>query len=303
MTLDTTPEYRFTTCGNPVLASTQASVFFDGVFSEPRLQHPEGIAVGPDGWIWCSSENGQILRVSPDGKTIEDVASTGGFTLGLAFDGDQALYVCDNKYAAIFRLDLATRQLEKFSTPGIRIPNYPVVDKHFNRLLVSDSYGSGQSGPGVWSYDLNTGKGQLWYDKPMQFANGMALSDDHQSLLVCETFARSIVRIPIHQNGSAGQAELVSNNLPGLPDGLALDDQGNIFVGCYEPSRILRVSTDGLTTDIYIEDPTAHLFCHPTNIAFNGSTLFTANLGRWHLSKIDTDTCAPPLYQRSKSSI
>lgn len=290
-----TPDYQFSTCPNPVLPSNRGSVFFDGCFSEPRLQHPEGVAVGPDGWIWCSSENGQILRVSPDGQTIEEVATTGGFTLGLAFDGNKALYVCDNKFAAIFKLDLKTRVLKKFSTPGIRIPNYPVVDKQHNRLLVSDSYESGNSGPGIWSYDLDTGEGHLWYNADMAFANGMCLSLDKKALFCCETFSRKIVKIALNNDGSAGEAIDFTIDLPGLPDGLAIDHAGNIFVGCYEPSRILRVSADGQQTDVYIEDPTAHLFCHPTNIAFDGTTLYTANLGRWHLSKVETDTHATAL--------
>ncbi|MEL6965164.1 MAG: hypothetical protein AAFO01_20615, partial [Pseudomonadota bacterium] len=73
--------YRFATAEKTVLSKERASVFFDGIFSNPRLQHPEGVAIGPDGWIWCGSENGEILRIDPDGKKIECVASTGGFTL------------------------------------------------------------------------------------------------------------------------------------------------------------------------------------------------------------------------------
>jgi hypothetical protein len=53
---------------------------------------------------------------------------------------------------------------------------------------------------------------------------------------------------------------------------------------------VLRLSADGRTAEIYIEDPTAHLFAHPTNIAFDGPALYTANLGRWHVTRIDTDT-------------
>jgi gluconolactonase len=29
----------------------RGEVFFDGIFSERRLQDPEGLAIGPDGWI------------------------------------------------------------------------------------------------------------------------------------------------------------------------------------------------------------------------------------------------------------
>jgi hypothetical protein len=34
---------------------------------------------------------------------------------------------------------------------------------------------------------------------------------------------------------------------------------------------------------------------HPTNIAFDGSALFVPNLGRWHVTRIASDTNAPPL--------
>lgn len=287
--------HEFATCTNPLVPIGRARTFFDGVFSEPRLQHPEGVAIGPDGWIWCSSENGQILRIAPDGGQIQEVATTNGFTLGIAFDGDRALYACDSKHAAVFRYDLLSGKLAKFSSPGIRLPNYPIIDPRRRRLLVSESFEAGTPGPGIWSYELDTGKGSLWYDESMDFANGLALGLDGDRIYVCETFARRILCIEIEENGAAGHSRVFADDLAGLPDGLALDKHGNVFVGCYEPSRILRISADGRRTDIYVDDPTAHVMCHPTNIAFKGSTLYTANLGRWHITEIKTDTSADPL--------
>ena len=288
--------HGFTTGGPTVLPQSRASVLFDGVFSTPRLQHPEGVAVGPDGWIWVGSENGQILRIAPDGSAIEEVASTGGFTLGLAFDGDRALFACDLKAACIFRLDLRDRSLRRFTQPGIRIPNYPLVDRRWNRLLVSDSHDFAKPGPGIWAYDLHTGKGGLWFDRPLVFANGIALAKDG-AVLVCETFARRVTRIAIGVDGRAGAATVYAEDLPGLPDGIAFDDRGELFVGCYEPSRILRIPPGGSAAEVYIEDPTAHLFAHPTNIAFDGANLYTANLGRWHVTKVETDTFGTPLHR------
>jgi sugar lactone lactonase YvrE len=277
---------RFATAETTILPASAARVLFDGVFTSPRLQHPEGVAVGPDGAVWCGSENGQILRVAADGSSIEEIASTGGFTLGLAFDGAGHLFTCDLKHKAVFRLELATRRLERFTPPGIRIPNYPVVDRARNCLYVSDSHAFDTPGPGVWRYDLATGEGGLWDDRSFTFANGMALRGD--ALHVCETFARKVSRIAIGPDGSAGDRTDHATDLPGLPDGLAFDDRGDLFVSCYEPSRILRVR-DGMT-EVYVEDVTAHTLCHPTNIAFDGSRLYAANIGRWHLSVIETET-------------
>jgi gluconolactonase len=289
--------FNFATAERTLLPIERARVLFDGVFGEPRLAHPEGVAVGPDGWVWCGTETGDILRIAPNGSAIERVASTNGFVLGLAFDGDRALFACDLKHAAVFRLDLVSTALARFTQPGIRIPNYPVVDHRHRRLLVSDSHGFGVPGPGVWAYDLAGGNGALWYGGTLDFANGMALFPSGDALAVCETFARRVSRIAIGADGSAGLAEPYAEELPGLPDGLAFDEDGALFVGCYEPSRVLRVPPGGGPAEVYIEDPTAHLFAHPTNIAFDDATLYTANLGRWHITRIDTDTTAPALWR------
>ena len=227
----------------PMLPLDSAEVFFDGIFSEPRLRHPEGIAIDADGDIWCGGETGEIYRISADGSGIETVASTEGFILGLAFDDDQNLYACDMRHSVVFRLDTRTGRLVHFANGGggseMRIPNFPVIDSSRNYLYVSDSYDPNEKGPGVWRFDLESGEGGLWYDRAMIFANGMGLSPDKDYL----------------------------------------------YVACYEPSRMYRVSTE---REIHLLiDPMAHTLCHPTNCAFRGEELFTSNLVRWHITRIE----------------
>jgi len=277
----------------PILPLSAARVFYDGLFTAPRLQHPECVAVAPDGAVWCGTENGEVMRIAPDGSGMECVASTGGFVLGIAFDGAGHLLACDLRHACVFRLHLATGVLERFTPPGVRVPNYPVVDRARGCLWVSDSVGHGTPGPGVWRYDLRTGQGAVWWTQPMRFANGMALAPDGASLLVAETEARRIVRLHIGRDGAPARMEAVAEDLPGWPDGVALDDAGRVYVACYEPSRILRL--EGGAARVLIEDPFAHLFCHPTNIAFRGGTLFSANLGCWHVTVVECDAAGPAL--------
>jgi len=291
---------RFATAERTLLPASAARVFFDGTFTTPKLSHPEGVAIGPDGWIWAGNQDGDICRIAPDGSRMERVASTGGFALGLAFDGDRALFVCDLRHAAVFRLDLATRDLARFTAPGILIPNYPLVDAARGRLLVSDSHASGQSGPGIWAYDLATGAGALWYDAPLTFANGLAMRPGDQAVYVCETFARRVTRLPVAEDGGAGEAETFAGDLPGLPDGIAFDAAGNLVIACYEPSRLLRAGPGGGAAEVLVEDVTAHTLCHPTNVAFDGETLYTANLGRWHVAAVTMDIGAPPLWEASR---
>ena len=75
----------------PIVPTSEVDIFFEGIFSEPRLRHPEGVAIDREGNVWCGGEGGEIYRIRHDGSEIELVASTNGFTLGLAFDGTGSL--------------------------------------------------------------------------------------------------------------------------------------------------------------------------------------------------------------------
>jgi gluconolactonase len=263
-------------------------VFFDGTFSGPRLDHPECLAVHSDGSIWCGGEAGQIFRIDPLGHGIELIASTNGFVLGVAFGEDSSLYVCDLAHRAVFRLDPRTARLDLFAT-GVarrpfRIPNFLVFDAA-GRLYVSDSNAIGVPGPGIYRFDQD-GPGSLWFPRSLNFANGLALAPDGSCLYVVESFRPGISRIAINPDGSAGSRQ-VYLELPGIvPDGITFGPDGRLYVGCYEPSQILRIEEDGRYT-VLLRDPTAHLLCHPTNLAFRGTDLFVANLGRCHITVID----------------
>ena len=282
----------------PILPFDRGSVFVDGTTSNLRLNHPEGIAVADDGAIWCGGEAGEIYRIEPDGSSFQKVASTEGFTLGLAFDRNGFLYTCDLAHAAVFRYHLATGELDRFSSGTrdrpMRIPNWPVVDFARNCLYVSDSYAPNEPGPGIWRIDLTTHETTMWFDQPMVFANGMALTLDGSGLYVAETFAHQISHIAINPDGSAGAKTIVVADLNRLPDGLALDAAGNIYIACYEPSRIYRATPAGKVELLY-DDPDAHMLCHPTNCAFRGTDLFTSNLGRWHITRLEVGTQGAPL--------
>jgi gluconolactonase len=271
-----------------LLTDDRVTVFFDGTTGDPQLDHPEGVAVHPDGSIWCGGERGQIFRLDPDGTTVDEVASTGGFCLGMAFDRAGDLFVCDMKHAAVFRVDTGTGRVERFAdgAPGrpFRIPNFPAFDGQ-GRLYVSDSHEFGTPGPGVFRIDPD-GRCELWYAEAVAFANGLALAPDGSSLYVAETFASRVFRVPIGDDGAAGDRQEAAEVPGSLPDGLAFDVEGNLYVGCYEPSQVLRIDPSG-AVDVLWRDVTAHTLAHPTNLAFRGRTMFTANLGRWHLTRIE----------------
>ena len=272
----------------------KASIYAEG------LDHPECVAVHPDGSIWAGGEAGQIYRISDEGRSVEEVANTGGFILGIAISPRaEWMAICDLKKQCLWRLDLNSLKLELFSkgVDGHRfnIPNYGVFDAQGN-LYVTESGEFRQLKGKVLKYD-SSGNGVVWHDGPFNFTNGCALSKDEKHLYLVVSFMPGIERVAINPDGFAGKREVYCTLPESVPDGCAFDVEENLYVSCYAPNKIFKVSADR-TTSVWIDDWEAHTLSNPTNIAFGGDQLdqmFSANLGRWHITKIDAGIRGLPL--------
>jgi gluconolactonase len=261
------------------------------------LDHPEGITWGLDGRVYAGGEAGQIYAISLAG-TVEQVASTGGFLYGVTTDGDGVVYACDFGRGEVARIT-PTGVVETYSTGTadhpFRVPNFSAFDDDGN-LYVTDS--------GDWGHDDGLvfriepgGTTVVWTDAVPRFPNGCCLSADGGSLFVIESHGRCVTRIPIGDDGSAGPPEVVVE-LPGSqPDGIALADDGTLFVGCYRPDRVYRIEPDG-APEILIEDPDGVTLNQPTNVAFIGpglDRLAIASLGGWSVVTADVGAGGLPL--------
>ncbi|MEQ9423514.1 MAG: SMP-30/gluconolactonase/LRE family protein [Cyclobacteriaceae bacterium] len=269
------------------------------VFTE-GLDHPECVAIHPDGSVWAGGEGGQIYRISQDGSNVEEVANTGGFILGIAFSpGAQWLAICDLGKKCLWKLDLASMKLEMFSDGAdghqFNIPNYGVFDSAGN-YYVTESGDFRQVTGKILKYDTE-GNGTIWHDGSFNFTNGCALGPNETHIYVVVSFMPGIERIAINADGSAGEREVYCTLPESVPDGCAFDADGNLYVSCYAPNKIYKIASDR-TASIFIDDWEAHTLSNPTNIAFGGDNLdqmFTANLGRWHITKIDAGIKGLPL--------
>lgn len=267
------------------LPLTRATTFIDG------LDHPECVTTGPDGTLYAGGEAGQIYRISRDGKKLETIANTGGFILGVAVSPDgKSVFACDLVKKAIWKLELSSRTLSLFADQvegkPISIPNHLAFDRQGN-LYVTDSGAFRKVNGRVLKFDAN-GNGTVWHEGPFNFANGIAIGPD-DAVYVVSTWLSGVERVEVKPNGSAGKRSVYAKLKQALPDGLAFDAKGNLYITCYTPARIYKVTPKREIT-ILIEDWEAHMLSNPTNITFGGEKfdqLFAANLGRWHLTSID----------------
>ena len=251
------------------------------------LDHPEGVTAGPDGTVYAGGEAGQIYRVDLAGS-FEQIATTGGFVLGLCLDGDGAIYACDLALSAVMRVgpDGAVSTYSK-GAPNrpIAVPNSPVFDASGN-LYVSDSGGWKERGGCLFRIRPG-GETEVVGERLEAFPNGMALHPDGDRLYVVLSNLPGVVSLELGDDGAVGPPQSVVELPRHVPDGLAFDVEGNLYIACYTPDVIYRL-TPGGTLDVLAEDWESATFATPTNIVFAGpgrETLVVASLSRWHLTK------------------
>mgnify|MGYP001766018659 CR=1 FL=1 len=276
----------------PLLPITNFHPFVEG------LDHPEGVCWGLDGFVYAGGEAGQIYRIAPDGSSVKQIASTGGFILGLAMDADRNLFACDLGRQAVMRITpeggVSTYSTGAPDRPFVA-PNYPVFDDRGN-LYVSSSGGDHQRN-GCLFLIRPGGQTEVISTELNLFPNGMALSPQGGYLYVVLSNLPGVVAVPIRPDGTVGAPEPVVTLPKNVPDGVAFDVEGNLYISCYTPDVIYRVTED-VEIDVLAEDWESVTFATPTNIAFGGPdlrTLYVASLSRWHLTQGQVPVAGLPL--------
>ncbi|MFI4939172.1 MAG: SMP-30/gluconolactonase/LRE family protein [Burkholderiales bacterium] len=224
-------------------------------------QGPEHIAFGPDGRLYTGVASGNILRMQPDGSELEVFVNTGGRTLGLDFDASGNLIAAD---ALKGLLSIApdrkiTVLVDRMDNVPLLFPDAVIVAKD-GKIYFSDA--SMHFAPKDWGgtfeasvMDLMEGAATgriLVYDpaskattvmaRGLSFANGVALSQDQQSLYVNETgkfrvwkIATAARELDLSQSNPPTQATVFMDNLPGYPDNLMRAKDGKIWLGLAAP--------------------------------------------------------------------
>ena len=265
---------------------TDVSVLVDG------LDHVEGIAWGLDGYCYAGGEAGQIYRIDVERGEATQFADTGGFILGLALDAAHNIYACDTGNGAVMKItpggDVTTYSTGAPDEP-FSAPNYPAFDADGN-LYVCDS-GDWKSDDGKIYRVRPGGETEVWNRSLREFPNGLCVGPNGNSLFVAMSLnPPRISEIEIASDGSAGDARTVVEVPDSVPDGVAFDTDGNLYIACYRPDRIYRYSSSG-SLEVLADDFEGTIIAAPTNIAFCGAerdVLLSANLGRWHVTRYET---------------
>ncbi|WP_328187852.1 SMP-30/gluconolactonase/LRE family protein [Marinobacter sp. OP 3.4] len=236
------------------------------LLAQGEVVGPEDVAVDDQGRVYGGTDTGFIVRVGRDGS-VEHWVETGGRPLGLAFDAEGNLIVCDawmgllsispageievlatgadgEPFAFTNDVDIASDGTIYFSDASSRFnqPDYKLD------LLEARPHGR------LLKYEPETGETTVLMDD-LYFANGVAVDPDEAFVLVNETYRYRVQRLWL--NGEkAGQSEIFAANLPGFPDGLARDSAGRFWVALPTPRN---ATVDRIHPYPWIKDVVAKL--------------------------------------------
>jgi gluconolactonase len=261
------------------------------------LNHPEGVAWNPvDGHVYAGGEGGEFYRVSLEGE-VEELGTTGGSMLGIAVDGNGRVYACDDGNGEIARIDPKTKTIETFArgVGGVELdePNVAAFGPD-GSLYVTCSGGDGR--PEI--VRIRDGVTERWCNELVDYPNGMAVLPAGDAMLVIESHAQRIARVPIEPDGAAGLPTTFAELPDTDADGLALDAEGHVWATLYRPDGLVRFDPDGRQV-LRIDDHLATTLDAPTNMVFVGQGLrraVVANVGDRFLSWADLGVAGAPLH-------
>jgi sugar lactone lactonase YvrE len=246
------------------------------------VAHAEAVATDHKGVLWITTENGRLCRLTSEGD-LETVSEISAYLLGLCSDASGRLYCCGYDTGAIHRFDPGTLKWDVYSAAPLRNPNWALFARD-GSMLVSDSGSEDmrESATGrIVCIPAGGGAGTVLSIRAIHYANGLALTPGG-ALYIAESFTSRILRY------TDGRVEEYAHLQDAIPDGLALDEEGGLLVGCFQPNRVLRIPPGGgHEPQLLLDDWTGQDLLTPTNLSFYGddlSDIAIASLCGWTLS-------------------
>lgn len=226
--------------------------------------YPEGIAADSQGNLYVSTFDvsksagpGNIVVFNRAGRLVRTLVVTGSsnLLLGIAFQPTTGnLLVCDLGTGKVFSVNPLTGATSVFATipdtapaaapdPG---PNALAFDAKGN-VYISDSFQAT-----IWRTGPSGGVAEAWLVDPLLGttgvppfgANGMAFNKAKTKLFVANTGNDTVVGVPILADGTADTPAVFVNSINGA-DGLAMDDDGNLWVAANQSDEIVVLDPSG----------------------------------------------------------
>ncbi|CAN5324261.1 SMP-30/gluconolactonase/LRE family protein [soil metagenome] len=281
---------------------------FDIIASD--LGFTEGPAWAPDGTLWCVSiTHASLYHFTPEGEIIERV-EVGGGPNGLVIDAEGAVFIAQN--GGVYGGKPGTE-------PGIQVlrngelsyivrggePDAP-NDLCFGpdgRLYFTDPRGdddpdpedASTSRPGkLFSCERDGSDLTMHWEGPV-LMNGLAFTAEGDALLVIQTMTpQPIWRLPFDLEKGLGEPEEFTRVVDGWPDGMAIDLDGQLWVGTNHDCSVQVFDKHGT----FVARHPLPEGTNAANVCFGGpnlDVLYVAGSGGGTVLRADAEVSGLPL--------
>jgi sugar lactone lactonase YvrE len=261
------------------------------------VDHNESISVGPRGEAYTTGfVTCRVFRLDLEANTAQAFATTAPRrVLGQVVDIEGNLYCAepDTPGSKVTKISPGGQQSVYSQGPaggGFMSANTPVFDRSGN-MYISDT--------GSWSEKIDGhicrirpggADAEVWTKSPIDTPNGIAIDPEEKFIYYVETWGNSIARIPIKKDGSAGEAERVLHMPNHVPDGVAFDEEGRLWIAVHRPDKICVFDLATRRLEDFCYDWQGEALRGPCHVAFAGPNreiLLASSLDRATVHRFD----------------
>jgi len=213
-------------------------------FADIKVEKVAGGFRFTEGPVW-SREGFLLFSDVPDNKILKLEPGEGKPSVfrdrseganGNTFDAQGRLYSCESVSRRVTRTDKkGTIEVlaEKWEGKRLNAPNDIVVRKDGHVWFTDPAFGAQADHRELDFFGVYhiTPKGELkLIAKPKGRPNGIALSANGRVLYVANSDERNIRAYDVDRNGEVSNERIAIGNIDGPPDGIRLDEKGNLYV-------------------------------------------------------------------------
>jgi len=260
------------------------------------VDHNESISVGPRGEAYTTGFNTcRVFRLDLTTNTAEAFASTTPRrVLGQVVDADGNLYCAepDIPGSQVIKITPDGEQsvYSKGPRQGFMSANTPAFDRSGN-MYISDTGSWSQTIDGhIYRIPPGGGDAEVWCASPIDTPNGIAIDPEEKFIYYVETWGNSISRIAINKDGSSGAIDRVVHMPRHVPDGIAFDEEGRMWIACHRPDKICVFDPSTRRLEVFAEDWQGEALRGPCHVAFAGPNrdiLLASSLDRATVQRFD----------------
>ncbi|MGA8332157.1 MAG: SMP-30/gluconolactonase/LRE family protein [Mycobacterium sp.] len=196
-----------------------------------------------EGLLWFSDMLGEAVHTVTLGRSMTVLPVPGHAPSGLGFRPDGSLLIVSTERRELLCYDGETvNTIADLSDVAPADLGDMVIDSHGRAYIGSQAF---QGGVIVRVDPDNTAQVVA---EDLDFPNGLAITPDHQTLIVAESIGRRLTAFRIGADGDLSDRRVFADGLDGAPDGICLDAEGGVWTAMTLAHQFERIEAGGQVT-------------------------------------------------------